>query len=513
MFLLFLDDPLAPSLSLKPSAERLLGLPPSEQDAVRDWLISHGVVRESATKGWGAFICEAPGDLVGLYAAGDTDRTKQLYDLLYPKIVAAGMEEAYEREIALMPILCRAELQGMRIDLERLKADIVIYTEAYKTATHAVKAMVYQDQNHEFNVDSGSQLAQALLAAELTVPEDEWPLTATGKLSTARETLHAVITDPDMYAILSYRSALKTLLGTFMTSWVANAEANNGRLHPSWNQVRDATNGTRTGRLSCSTPNLQNVPNEFKTEAPEGYPPLPHMRKYILPEEGELLVSADFHSQEIRVLGHFAEGAIMKIYSDNPQADVHAVAADLINDITGLNLTRKHTKIVAFSILYGAGVGKMSDSMGVSMGEARNIKNTYLKILTGVPEFMRRTELAASRNDPVRSWGGRLLHRPDPVVEKDGHIWNKDYVLLNYLIQGSSADLTKASIIAYDKARKHGTFLATVHDEIVISVSAEHMADEVKRLRYAMDTHDNLAVNMRATVKIGPDWATMEDYE
>jgi DNA polymerase-1 len=237
------------------------------------------------------------------------------------------------------------------------------------------------------------------------------------------------------------------------------------------------------------------------------------MRQYILPEEGEVLVSADFHSQEIRVLGHFAEGAIMQVYNEDPKADIHAVAADLITDTTGLHVTRKETKIVAFSILYGAGVKTMAGRMGISTSAAGEIKRAYLNILTGVKEFMREVEARAAANLPAKSWGGRLLHRPDPVVEANGHVWNKDYVLLNYLIQGSSADLTKASIVAYDKRKKYGTFLATVHDEIVISVPPEHLSEEIGRLCFSMDNHDNLEVPMRATVKYGPNWANMKDYE
>jgi DNA polymerase-1 len=203
----------------------------------------------------------------------------------------------------------------------------------------------------------------------------------------------------------------------------------------------------------------------------------------------------------------------MEVYNQDPKADIHAVAADLINDTSGLNLSRKHTKIVAFSILYGAGIETMSERMGVSYSEARQIKNSYLNILTGVKEFMKDVESRAAQNLPARSWGGRLLYRPDPVVEANGRVWNKDYVLLNYLIQGSSADLTKASIIAYDKVCKHGTFLATVHDEIVISVPKKYLKSEVKLLCASMDNHANLEVPMRATVKTGTNWDEMNSYE
>jgi DNA polymerase I-like protein with 3'-5' exonuclease and polymerase domains len=212
------------------------------------------------------------------------------------------------------------------------------------------------------------------------------------------------------------------------------------------------------------------------------------------------------------MLGHFAEGAIKAIYDSNPSADIHQVAADIITDSTGLHLTRKHTKIVAFSILYGAGVGTMADRMKVSMKEAGLIKKTYLNTLTGVKAFMDDVESRAAAKTEVRSWGGRLLRAPKPEVQANGRVWNKDYVLLNYIIQGSSADQTKQAIINYERTRQWGRFLATVHDEICISVAPEHLEEEVAVLKAAMEAGE-FDIPMRATVDIGPNWATMEEYK
>ena len=509
MYLLFLNNPLQTTLSLKPSSELLLGLPPDEQSAVRDWLILHGVV-PSNSKNWGAHISQAPADIVGPYAIGDVDRTKALYNLLYPSIVERGMTEAYNRERILAPILNQSEAEGIRVDVEALKADLANYQYYFKKATDEIKIALGQN-NEEFNIDSGVQLAEALRFAEYTVSDDDWPKTPTGKLSTARDVLKKVITNQPLFQLISYRGALKTIIGTFMSSWLTKAESTGGYLHPRWNQVKGDEYGAKTGRLSSSNPNFQNVPTEFEEVVPEGYPPLPQLRQYVLPDEGQVFVSADFHSQEIRMLGHFAEGAIKEIYDNDPKADIHQVAADIISDTSGLSLTRKHTKIVAFSILYGAGVGTMSERMKVSMSEAGQIKRAYLKVLVGVGDFMKEVENRAYHKEPVWSWGGRELYAPAPVVQASGQIWNKDYVLLNYLIQGSSADQTKQAIIDYHNTKKHGRFLATVHDEICISVSKKHLKAEVALLKAAMEAGE-FDIPMRATVEIGANWAEMEEY-
>lgn len=508
MYLIFLNNPLQPSLSLKPSAELLLGWPPEEQEAVRDWLVLHGVV-PSNKKDWGAHISKAPGELVGKYAGGDVDRTKALFDLLYPKVKNEGMLEAYQREQFCAPIFNRSEQEGLHIDMESLAEDITIYDGAFHKATRSIKELLNQQYNEEFNIDSGVQLAESIRLNGYGVADDEWPKTPTGKFSTARHVLMEVITDEHLAQLLAYRGVLKTLLGTFMKPWHAKGLLTGGILHPRWNQVKSDEYGAKTGRLSSSNPNFQNIPTEFSEEVPEGYPELPHIRKYVLPDPGEVFVSADFHSQEIRMLGHFAKGAIKEVYDDDPSADIHQVAADIIADNTGLHLKRKHTKIVAFSILYGAGTNTMAERMGVSYQEASQIKRAYFKTLTGVKDYMDLVEFTARCRGSVRSWGGRQLRAPDPVVQANGQVWNKDYVLLNYIIQGSSADQTKQAIIDYHRNKRHGRFLATVHDEICISVPPEHLQSEIAILKAAMEA-GQFNIPMRATVEAGFNWYNME---
>lgn len=510
-FLLFLHDPLADTFSLKPSAEALLNWPPEEQDAVHQWLLAHGKVA-SNLKRWGGHIREAPGDLVGRYAIGDVDRTYALFQYLLPKVRERDMYPAYRRECELLPILIRNEFEGLRIDVEALAHDAELYEQAYKAITHDIKIALSQN-NEEFNLDSGPQLAKALLCSGMTIGEDRWPRTPTGKLSTSRETLAKVLISDSMRIKLAYRGVLKTLLGTFMGPWLKKALQCEGYLHPTWNQVKGGEwgdmSGAKTGRLSCANPNLQNIPTEMSEEIPEGYPPLPLVRRYVLPDEEEVFVSADFHSQEVRILGHFAEGTIKDIYDADPSADVHAVAAKLIQERTGMPLDRKHTKITAFSILYGAGAGTMAERIGCAVGDAAKLKSAYLDALSGVRELIGEVEARARLKMPVRTWGGRLVHAPPPMRTKDGRMFSKDYVLVNYLIQGSAADQTKQAIIDYARTRVHGRFLATVHDEICISVPPEHLESEVAILKAAMEAGE-FALPMRATIATGPNWASLE---
>ena len=499
MYLIYLFDPLASTVSLKPSSERILGMPPDERDAVRDWLYANRIIPYN-TKEWGAHICKAPGKLVGTYADGDTERTEKMFNHLYPIIIQRNMLEAYDREIKLAPILYDAEFRGVRLDRERLANDLPLYETMMVQCEDAIRSRL-----NNAEIDTPTQVAKALVAAGYTLS-----LTPTGRVSTSQDALQeAIQDDPELLDLLKYRGALKTLLSTFMRPWLSLSERD-GRLHPSWNSVRGDNYGTRTGRLSCSNPNLQNVPTEFEFNYSgilAGFLPLPFMRVYILPEEGEVLVAADYNGQEMRILAHFAEGKAAEIYNNDPRADFHEVAARLVQEVAHLSIKRKQAKITGFSLIYGAGVSALSVQLGVPMDEGRRIKNGYLKAMVGLSDFQRSVE---SRSQ-VKTWGGRIIPVQAPKINADGSSWTFNYKLVNHLIQGTAADQTKQSIIEYHEKPHYGKFLMTVHDENVISVKPELLLDECIALAQAMEGLPNFDVPFIVEIEQGQNWHEMGD--
>jgi DNA polymerase-1 len=497
-FLIYLYDPQATTVALKPSSERILGMPPDEQDAVREWLVRYGVV-PSNTKEWGAHISKAPGDLVGKYCIGDIIRTAKLFEFLYDAVIMRNMGAAYERELNLVRILWEAEHDGVRIDRDRLARDVPIFECMLTQCEDAIREILGNRP-----IDTPAQVAASLTAAGYSLRK-----TPTGRISTSQDALHeAIKDDPDLLALLQYRGACKTLLGTFMRPWLVFSESD-GHLHPSWNSVRGDIFGTRTGRLSCSNPNLQNVPTEFDFDYSgvlAGFLPLPFMRVYILPDEGCVLVAADFNGQEMRGLAHFAEGKAAEIYQTDPRADFHEVAARLVKEVSGLEIKRKQAKITGFSLIYGAGVGALASQLGVDGAEASTIKKAYLKAIPGLSAFQ---NLVSSLSE-VRTWGGRLIPVEPPKVNLDGSVWTFNYKLVNYLIQGTAADQTKQSIIEYDRTRKNGRFLMTVHDENVISVPFEHLLEETKILSAAMEDLPGFDVPFIVECEWGYNWHNLE---
>jgi len=504
LYLIFLHDPYAFSFSLKPSAERILGLPPDEQTDLKNWILRN--VPEAKEKDWGAYICRAPGNLVGKYACGDTDRTYLLYEHLMPKITELGMFEAYQREQLLMPILTESSRRGVRLNVERLEKDIEVYRKAQLASDEYIFGRL-----GEFDLNKDAQLAAALDKAGMVT---DWVLTPTGKRSVARKNLVGRVSDPEVLKHLAYRGVIETCLGTFAEPWLAQARAEGGRVHPQWNQVRGDKgsdgdiSGTRTGRMSCRAPNLQNPPNDFEElDIPVGQPQMMHMRAYLLPEEGHRWLKRDFSAQEMRIMAHFAEGKLYEAFKQDPKTDPHDAVKALIHEHTGLDLPRKHVKITGFGIMYGRGVSSTAAALGITDLEGKNVRDAYYSALPEIRGLSSSTRQRGKNGGFIRTWGGRIYYR-EPNDERD-----LSYKLLNYLIQGSAADQTKQAIIDWEHIRKpNEILLAAVHDELDICAPMGSEADAMYRLKEAMD-HPRFDVPFASEGFWGPNWSDLEKYD
>lgn len=476
MVLAFLQDPFG-ELSLKPLAEKWLQMPPEERDAVKDWLIKHGVCRD--TKGWGAHICMAPGELVGTYAIGDVVRTLDLFKLLHEYVVSTGMEAAYRREIQLMPHVLKMEKRGLNLDGEQLSKDVDYYFGQLDDLDQAICDLL----GTQVDIDSGAQLADAIEAAGMS---KGFATTPTGLRSTAKESLIGAINNPTLLGHLLVRGSVATCLRTFMTSWLTQYNEH-GRLYVRWNLIRNYSDtGARTGRIS-SSPNLQNIPVEWEGLRAQlkkiGYElpfPLPQVRRYIIPDAGNMFLDRDYSAQELRLLTHFAPGKLLEELQVDPVADIHQIAAKIAG------ITRKEAKTLAFAVLYGAGVGKIAESLHMTVAEATRVKEQYLKALPEIKELTKRVQDAGKNRSYITTLGGRQYYAQKPAVVKG--MWKSfEYKLTNYLIQGSAADMSKQAMLNYCKATQHGHLVLTVHDELVVQVPVEHAEAEQAILAQAMN--------------------------
>ncbi len=493
MLLLFLDDPHQTELGLKPSAERLLGWPAEERDAVVDWLLEHQPLKGAGTRLTpgkngeryaGAYVALAPVAVTGPYAIGDVDRTEALFRKLWPSIVERGMLGAYDRERRLLPVLLAMERTGIAVDVERLGRDL----KAYEAAGAALDRWLHRKLgNDAVNLDSAPQLVAALLAAGL-IREADLLVTKNGALSASKESLDGAIDDKQLRHALRYRAGLKTAVGTFLGPWLAMARVT-GRIHTSWNQVRaprgGELSGTRTGRLSATW--FMNMPKEFThlfrehaggdkalPRLPLVLPPLPNCRDYVVPFPGQVIIDRDYSQQEPRILAHFDGGELMDKYNADPWIDFHDYArAEL--ERKGLFYERKPVKNTNLGLIYGMGVGKLADRNGMTVEDAKDLQGSVLALYPGLEAMRKDMKARAKLNEPVRTWGGREYYCEEPKMV-DGRWRTFDYKLVNVLIQGSAADCTKEAILdlvrRIDELGKTGVWflILNVHDQLTMSV-------------------------------------------
>lgn len=499
LFLLFLANPHRAKLNLKEAALEELGVPPTERDRLRAWVLEN--VLGATPKTWGAYIARAPGDLVGTYAEGDVTRPLGLYRKLYPAILAAGMSAAYDRERRLLRPLVENERRGVAVNVPRIERDAVTYGRALDRADDLIRARLGAPG---LDVGSSPQLATALDDADAV---ESFVLTAKGNRSTSKKNLEAAIADRDLFRLLVYRSAIATYRSTFMLPWLRVATETGGRIHTTWNQVRqdhrgggnggDRDVGARTGRLS-STPNFQNAPKVYaESELAEklaGFdprahrlPPVPGIRAYVVPTAGHALLGRDYSQQELRVLAHYEAGALLRAYLDDPGLDQHEHARKLINELLGTAFKRKPIKNTGFGLIYGMGLGKLARQIGEPVETAKRVRDAYLAIFPGLKVLIRELKDRARADRPIRTWGGRL-YRVEPPRVIAGRFRTFDYKLLNYLDQGSSADITKEAMIRYHAERGGGELLLQAHDELLVEAPLGSERAAMRRLRAAMES-------------------------
>jgi DNA polymerase I-like protein with 3'-5' exonuclease and polymerase domains len=532
LFLIFLHDPHAPTYSLKPSAERILGMPPTEQQDVGMWLVEHqDALRRD---GWlpydepkitmhnfGKWICLAPGELVGRYADGDVLRTDKLFNRLYPEICDRGMLEAYQREQRLMPIMLQNERDGMKVNVRAMERDFKIYTGDMEKADAWLRRKL---KTPNLNIDAAEELADALDKCGIIT---EWVPTATGKRSVSKKNMTAdMFSNAQIAQALGYRERLATCLRMYFSNWLAMARESDGTIHTSWNQVRQSRGGSkdnmgaRTGRMSASL--FMNVPKDFDDKG-DGYvhpaflevKRLPLMRTYVMADSpNDWFGRRDFNQQELRILAHFEDGDLMQAYRANPFLDTHRFVQLKIAELLNRDVPRSPVKTLNFGFIYGQGVNSMAEKLATSQSEIQELRNAQLKALPGLPKLSKTTKEIGREGSAICTWGGREYFCEPPGFNKRfKREMTYEYKLLNYLIQGSAADCTKEAIIRYhDHPKKRGRMVVTVHDEIDISADKRIFKEEMLLLRECMMSVE-FDVPMLSDAEYGTSWGTLKDLK
>lgn len=485
MFLAFLNDPYERDLKLKSLAQRQLDEPPTERDELRDWILTNIKEAKRKKNKWGEFIHLAPGDLVGKYANGDARRTRGLYEQLRPIVDKRGMSPAYNRELAVLPIVMDMERSGVRVNLKALRKAKPIFKALDAGLVKQIKKRLGVT-DPEFNVNSSPQLSKALVASGKL---SALVRTKKGAISTKIDILRSTCTDKHLLNLLAVHSVCEKYVTSFINPWIEQAEKTDGRILPRFNQVpNDGGGGARSGRFSSSDPNLQNVPADIEESKNKdtllllqrwlqdnhGYRFL-GLRDFIEPDPDCIIAAIDYNQQELRLLGHFEEGVLAKAYNDDPRMDIHEFVRQLIYKTIGILFERKHVKITVFGIVYGMGVGKLAERLGVDRKTATRLRDGILEAVPGIKRLMNFLKNLERHGKPLVTWGGREYFCEEPRYVVDDETGDKrfvsfEYKMLNYLIQPSAADYTKQGMINVAAAVPQARIALQVHDELVCMV-------------------------------------------
>jgi len=360
---------------------------------------------------------------------------------------------------------------------------------------------IYEQAGTEFNINSPKQLGEVLFE-KLNLPTSKKTKKTKG-YSTDQAVLEELALSYELpRLILDYRQLAK-LKSTYADALPRLVHPETGRLHTSFNQT-----GTATGRLSSSEPNLQNIP--VRTEIGRS------IRGAFVPEEGSLLVSADYSQVELRVLAHLSQDPVLLDAFRNDQ-DVHERTALEVFGREAMSDRaewRRRAKVINFGIVYGLSAFGLAQRLGIPKEEAQSFIDSYFQRYQGVRAWLDKTIEEARRSGFVRTLFGRIRPIPD-INSKDYNVRQfAERTAVNTPIQGTAADIIKIAMIRIRKSLQENhlssKLLLQVHDELVLECPMAEVETVRQSLRREMEGAAELSIPLRVDMSVADNWKDMK---
>lgn len=395
-----------------------------------------------------------------------------------------------EIELPLAAVLGKMEIIGFAVD----KKGIEDFGNMLRARIKELTDKIYDEAGYEFNINSPKQLGE-ILFEEMGIPSKK---KSKRGYSTSAEVLEELAPSyPIVSLILEYRS-LSKLKSTYCDGLI-KVIAEDGRIHTSFNQVE-----TRTGRISSLEPNLQNIP--IRTELGR------EMRKFFIAGGGNVLIDADYSQIELRVLADLANDENM-IKAFNSGEDIHRTTAAQAFGLPAELITpmlRSRAKAVNFGIVYGIGAFSLAKDIGVSMREAKEYIDGYLRHFSGVASYMNKMIETAKDRGYSQTLFKRRRYLPELASSNRILRAFGERVARNMPIQGTAADIIKIAMIKVDsrlaaegmKAR----LILQVHDELIVEAPENEAEKALKIVTEEMENACKMKVKLLADGKIGKTW-------
>jgi DNA polymerase I-like protein with 3'-5' exonuclease and polymerase domains len=465
------------------------------------------ILRNAAAE-WGidpkSEMWRLPARYVGVYAEQDAVLTLKLWERFRPMLEEQSLMTVCDLEHRVLPAVIDMRMRGVRVDLDKAamaKAEL-------RKAAQTVKDYIFRET--QIKVDPWAAASVQRMFDSLGL---SYPRTEAGAPSFTKQFLQAM-DHPVAKAMVTLREMDKAD-STFIDSILRYQK--NGRVHCEMHQLRSDDGGTVTGRFSSSNPNLQQIPARD-----------PYIKKLIrglfIPEDGCQWGSFDYSSQEPRLLVHFAAShpdttadslvsTIVQEYQ-NGDADLHQMVADMAG------ISRKAAKTINLGIMYGMGVAKLGNQLGLTEEQAKALMAEYQDKVPFVKKLATLASSRAEREGRIRTIRGRLCrfdlwepatfgyNKPmkydDAQREYGGMSRIRrafTYKALNRVIQGSAADQNK---LAMAECYEEGLVpLLTVHDELCFNIET---AEQAARITKIMEEGLSLKVPSKVDQELGSNW-------
>ena len=398
-------------------------------------------------------------------------------------------------EMPLVPVLAKMERAGMLVDPDRLHS----LSEGLATQITEVERSIRDLAGDEtFNIGSPMQLSHVLFDV-MGLPTKGLKKTKRGYYSTNAKVLSDLARDHEIVRlILDWREKSK-IKSTYLDT-LGPLRRGDGRVHTTYNQTI-----TATGRLSSSDPNLQNIPTRSELGRT--------VKTAFSAGEGSVFLAVDYSQIELRLLAHLS-GDEHLVRAFNEGEDFHAETAARVFGVPVSEVTpdlRSRAKAVNFGIVYGQQAYGLSQSLHISMAEARDMIDRYYEAYPGVRTFLDNVVARAKQTGYAETMYGRRRHIPELKAKNPQLRGFGERTAMNHPMQGTAADIIKIAMARVSRRLEEEGFAAhmilQVHDEL----DFECPIDEVERLttmvRDAMEHVVDLRVPLIAEASTGITWA------
>ena len=382
------------------------------------------------------------------------------------------------------------EHQGIKLDTSVLKKMSSELGQKYD----ALEQQMYQLAGEEFNIGSPAQLSE-ILFTKLGLPTSGIKKGKTG-YSTGQKELDKLRGMHPIIELIEQTRELSKLKNTYVDTLPEQIDEHS-RLHTTFNQDVAAT-----GRLSSTSPNLQNIP--IRTEAGR------KIRDAFIPEEGNVFVSADYSQFELRLAAVLA-GDRELIDDFNGDLDIHTKTASDVYGVPMGEVTknqRRDAKVINFGVLYGMGPHALAQNTGMTFGQAKEFIDKYFELRKPIRQFIDDTLRKAKEEGYVETFHGR--RRPTPDVNSSNFMVREagKRAAANMPIQGTEADLMKLAMIKVDeKLGDLGVQVLQIHDSILVECPEKNAADVSKLLKETMESiAPELPIKLKVDVSVGKNW-------